>query len=122
VGVVEHQTAGREERHPNEAPGTELRGTLAVLDWHEFTCQSEAGCTNRATHIVHLHAVDQCSHPYLDSSGNIISILCAGCLSGIALEFLRQVERLKRFPDSCCLTCGAPVGKLTDIVREVSVL
>lgn len=43
----------------SQAPGNEIPHTLAALDWGGITCQSGAGCTNRASYVVHLHAVDE---------------------------------------------------------------
>jgi hypothetical protein len=136
---MEQQTTGREERHANQALGNEIPGTredldwdaiscqfirggLADLDWEVITCQSRKGCTNEATHIVHLHAVDCCNHPDLDSSGNVIDILCVGCLADVAHQAHRQAVQFDRYLDPHCLTCGAPVTKMTDIVRAVTML
>lgn len=99
-----------------------IPGNLEDLDWDVITCQSPTGCTNRATHIVHLHAVDACNHPDLDSSGNMIDILCVGCVAEVAHTAHRQAVQFDRFLDPHCLTCGAPVTKLTDIVRAVETL
>jgi hypothetical protein len=92
---------------------------LAALDWLEITCQSEAGCTNRATHIVHRHAVDQCNRPNLDPSGNVVEILCIGCVRRLKAQVLQQVDRINRCPGGYCLTCGAPVHKLSDVMRKM---
>jgi hypothetical protein len=91
---------------------------LAALDWHEMTCQCES-CTNPATHIVYRHAVDECNRPNLDPSGNIVDILCVRCLRRLKAEVLQQVDRISRCPGGYCLTCGAPVDKLSDIMRRV---
>lgn len=96
--------------------------SLEGLDWDAITCQSTSGCRNRATHIVHLHAVDGCNDPDLDSSGNVIDILCARCLAEVAHEAHRQAVQFHRYLDPFCLTCGAPVKELADIVRAVTML
>ena len=93
--------------------------TLVALDWRGVTCQSECGCTNLATHIVSLHAVDRCNHPQLDPWGNVIEILCIACLWRAEAEVLCHVSRLARRSGSSCLTCGAPVSELSDIMRDV---
>jgi hypothetical protein len=103
----------------SQAPGNEIPDTLAALDWHEITCQSEAGCANRATHVVHRHAVDKCNQPNLDPFGNTVDILCIGCVRSVKVEVLQQVDRITRCPCAYCLTCGAPVHKLSDIMRKV---
>lgn len=100
----------------------QIPATLDNLDWDVITCQSPAGCGNQATHIVHLHAVDACNHPDLDSSGDLIDILCVGCLADVAHRAHRQAVQFDRYLDPYCLTCGAPVTKLTDIVRAVEML
>ncbi|GFG63458.1 hypothetical protein MKUB_09480 [Mycobacterium kubicae] len=97
-------------------------GTLASLDWQIITCQAETGCTNRAEYIVHRHAVDKCNHPQVDPFGNVVEILCIACLWHAEAEVLVQVGRLARTSDNCCLTCGAPVAELRDIMRDVAVL
>lgn len=63
-----------------------------------------AGCTNPATHVVHVHAVDACNHPDLDSSGNMSDILCVGCVAAVAHQAHRQAVRFDRFLDPFCLT------------------
>ncbi len=95
---------------------------LAELDWHGITCESTRGCTNLATHIVHLHAVDECDNPSLDTAGNIVDIVCLDCLYGIAIKVEQHVNALAGHPEANCLTCGVPVRELTDIIREVAVL
>src|SRR5271163_3970498 len=72
-------------------PGTDIPDTLAALDWREITCQSAEGCSNLATHIVHVHMVDDCDDPNLDSCGNTVDILCAGCLRDVLFEALQHV-------------------------------
>lgn len=101
---------------PSASP---IPDALAALDWHEIACQSEVGCTNRATHIVYHHAVDECNRPNLDPSGNIVDILCIRCVRRLKAEALQQVDRISRCPGGYCLTCGAPVGKLSDIMRKM---
>lgn len=102
----------------SQVPGNKIPDTLASLDWHQLTCQSEAGCTNPATHIVHRHAVDECSNPNLDLGGNIVDILCLCCVRSLRLVVLRQVSKLTRHRGAYCLTCGAPLHELRDIIRN----
>ncbi|GAB7145400.1 hypothetical protein [Mycobacterium riyadhense] len=104
-------------------PGNEIPNTLTALDWNEITCQFGAGCTNRATHTVHLHVVDACNNPGLDPFGNSVGILCVACLRSIEARVMRQLKRLMRYGVVMhCLTCGAPVCGLTDIFRDVAAL
>ena len=102
--------------------GNGIPGTLAALDWQAITCQSETGCSNRATHIMHRHAVDECDHPHVDSFGNIVEIVCIVCLWRAEAELQVQVGQLRRSSGAYCLTCGAPVSELSDIMREVAAL
>ncbi|MBW0015646.1 hypothetical protein [Mycobacterium sp.] len=100
-------------------PQSAIPDALAALDWHMITCQSEARCTNQATHVVYRHAVDECNRPNLDPSGNIVDILCISCVRSLKAQLLQQVDRIARCPGGNCLTCGAPVHKLSDIMRRV---
>lgn len=106
----------------SQAPGNEIPHTLAALDWGGITCQSGAGCTNWASYVVHLHAVDECNDPDLDPFGNTVEILCIACLWHVEAKVLLQVGRLTRSPGAFCLTCGAPVREPTDIMRDVAAL
>lgn len=106
----------------SQTTGNEIPGTLAALDWQTITCQADTGCTNRATHIVHRHAVDGCNHPEVDPFGNIVEILCIACLWRAEAEVLVQVGQLGRTAGTYCLTCGAPVSELRDIMRDVAAL
>lgn len=106
----------------SQQTGNEIPGTLAALDWQTFTCQSESGCANRATHVVHRHAVDQCNHSHVDPFGNIVEILCIVCVWRAEAEVLLQVGQLRGSSGAYCLTCGAPVSELSDIMRDVAAL
>jgi hypothetical protein len=120
MSAVDPWPANRDgQRVSQEARANEIANTLAALDWHEITCQSAAGCGNRATHVVHRHAVDKCNQSKLDPFGNIVDILCIGCVRDVKVEVLQQVDRIARCPGAYCLTCGAPVHKLSDIMRKV---
>lgn len=103
----------------SQTAGSEVPDTLAALDWHAMTCQAATGCTNRATYIVSLHAVDKCNHPDLDPFGNIVEIVCIACLWRAEAEVLVQLGRLRRSSDAHCMTCGSPVSKISDIMRDV---
>ncbi|OBK25831.1 hypothetical protein A5634_25775 [Mycobacterium asiaticum] len=103
----------------SQTTGNGIPGTLAALDWQTITCQSDTGCNNRATHIIHRHAVDECNRPHVDPFGNIVEILCIACLWRAEAEVLVQVGQLRRTSDAYCLTCGAPVSEASDIMRDV---
>ena len=91
-------------------PQSAIPDALAALDWLEITCQSEAGCTNRATHVVYRHAVDECNRPNLDPSGNIVDILCVGCVRSLKAQLLQQVDRIARCPGGYCLDVRCAVA------------
>ncbi|ABL03952.1 hypothetical protein OSH39_22445 [Mycobacterium ulcerans] len=103
----------------SQATGNEVPGVLVALDWQTLTCQSDAGCTNRATHVVHTHALDHCNRPNLDPFGNVIDILCGDCLGRARAAALVRVNRLGRSSGAYCLTCGAPLSDPGDIIRDV---
>jgi hypothetical protein len=117
MSTVEPQPSGPAAR--DHAAGAEMSATLAALDWHDFTCQSNSGCTNRATHVVHRHAVDECDRPNADPFGNFVDILCIGCVRTVKADALQQVSRYARFPGAYCLTCGGPLNKLNHIMRRI---
>jgi hypothetical protein len=119
MSAMDPRSASRAARGVGHAPGNGIPDLLLALDWHDMTCQSEAGCANRATHVVHRHAVDRCNQPNLDPFGNIVDILCIGCVRSLKVEVLQQVDRITRCPEANCLTCGAPVQKLSDVMRKV---
>ncbi|OBJ80790.1 hypothetical protein [Mycobacterium sp. 1245852.3] len=90
---------------------------LAQLDWHDLSCQADGGCTSRATHVVHRHAVDGCNRPGADPLGNIVGIVCTCCLRDLQIEVLRQVDQIRSSPHAYCLTCGVPVRQLSHALR-----
>ena len=106
----------------NQVTGNEVPDTLSNLDWHDITCQSDLGCKNPATHIVHLHAVDECDDPDLDSSGTLIGILCIGCVQTLSMQVQQRVGWLNKHPGVYCLTCGDEVREINDVLRCVSPL
>lgn len=70
---------------------------------------------------MHVHAVGNCNDPNLDPFGNI-STSCGVCVRLVEVEVHLKVGQFARHPGTHCLTCGAPVHKLRDIVREVMAL
>lgn len=106
----------------SQTTGNEIPGALAALDWHTIGCQSEIGCTNKATYVLHRHAVDECNDSHVDPFGNIVEILCIACLWRAEAEVLVQVGQLRRSSGTYCLTCGAPMAELSDIMRDVAAL
>ena len=112
-----HSTGPQSPRR--DAQPDKITDPLAALDWHEFTCQADGGCTSHATHIVHRHAVDKCNQPGLDPFGNVVAILCVGCVDDLTTEVSRRLDRISRGPHVYCLTCGAPVNQLNYVIRKV---
>ncbi len=106
----------------NQAPSNEIPDTLVSLDWYDIKCQSDLGCSNPATHVVHVHAVDECHNPNLDPSGNLVGILCVICTDTIVRQVQQRVGWLTRHPGVFCLTCGAQVRETNDVLRNVAAL
>jgi hypothetical protein len=95
---------------------------LAAIDWHAISCQSESGSDNLATHIVHLHAVDACTHPDADPYGNRVEILCLGCLCDVQAKVMLAVGGLAGHGAALCMTCLASLRDWNDIIQRVQVL
>ena len=108
---TDHESA--QQAQPNEI--TQL---LAALDWHEITCQADGGCRNRATHVIHRHAVDKCNQGDLDAFGSVVEILCVDCVRDLKTAVAEQVDRISRGPHGFCLTCGTPVDQLSYVIRR----
>lgn len=108
---------------------------LTQLDFHTVTCQCEqhactstGGCTNTATEQIEFHAIDHCNAletvdgDTLNPFGNYVFILCHTCLQTLAHVVAEHVEHLNSWGRKTCLTCGAPVCELADVIREVKTL
>lgn len=91
---------------------------LEQLDWHDIRCQSSDGCPNQATHMVEMHVVDFCDESWVNPFGNTVGILCGRCLAEVEMDVAVHVAKLNRFGRPMCLTCGAPVAVLGDVVRD----
>jgi hypothetical protein len=78
----------------------------------------EGDCPNQATHMVEVHVVDFCDETWVNPFGNTVGILCEKCLDEVANDVAVQVMKLNRFGRPMCLTCGAPVARVGDVLRE----
>ena len=84
---------------------------LAALEHH-------GGCPHEATHIVEVHVVDFCDESWSNPFGNTTGILCDRCLAEIERDVVATVKRLNKFGRRACLTCGAPVVDVFDVLRD----
>lgn len=91
---------------------------LEYLDWQTVQCQSSEGCTRQATHIVEIHVVDFCDESWVNPFGNTVGILCGPCMDEVESDVRSHVRKLSRFGRPMCLTCGAPVVDVGDILRD----
>jgi hypothetical protein len=108
---------------------------LVAHDWHTIACQCDhydctrkGGCQNQATRHIEFHALDQCNTPVtrdgdtVNPFGNYVYILCEPCLNSLAQAVAVYVDRLNVYGRKTCMTCGAPIRELSDIIREVTPL
>ena len=98
---------------------------LEPLDWTVYACQCPvcAGkCPNRATHVVAIHALENCNGPDLDPFGNRIQIRCYECTLKLQRHVAHRLAALAMDGPLACPGCGAPVASVSDIVRSVSEL
>lgn len=101
-----------------------INDTLAELDWHTYQCQcpqhtGPRGCREPARYILHIHAINRCNQPGLDPFGNRIEIRCRACLKRFKAHVAYQLWKLNRWGPNACETCGAPITRLSDVLREV---
>jgi hypothetical protein len=97
---------------------------LSQLDWAEVQCQNlRPSCTRQATHIVEHHAIDHCNND--NPFGNVVELLCTGCLEGLRAQVEAHVSKYRRKPIRGllgCRTCGCPVTRVDDVIRSVVAL
>jgi hypothetical protein len=97
--------------------------TLPALNWSPLCgCVRHGGCTRVATHIVRVHAIGSCGQDGRDADGNRVLLRCAVCISTMRAEIARSLEELNRRFIPQCESCGAPMVRVSDVVREVEVL
>jgi hypothetical protein len=99
--------------------------TLSALDWVEYRCRCPEhpdGCGNTASYAVHIHAVDACNGEGLDPFGNRIELRCSDCTSALRAYVSTQLARInhQRAGRAHCLGCGAPLVKVSDVVRSAA--
>ena len=103
------------------APELEI---LEALDWSEIQCQCahhHKACPNRATHVVHVHALHACNEPGLQF-GNRVELRCYECLLKLQAEVHFRVKRLCQWGIGECDSRSAPVADMRDVVRDWSEL
>jgi hypothetical protein len=109
-------------RDTTKAP-TPATEALRALEWSPLCqCTRHGGCTRPATHIVRVHAIGSCGQDGRDADGNYCWLRCAVCLSQMRAEVARSLEELNRRFIPQCESCGAPMVRVSDVVRQVEVL
>lgn len=91
-----------------------------ALDWTTSGCNCPChphGCGNRATHVVEIHALHRCNEPGL-TFGNRVELRCVECLLRLQAEVHFRLKELSRWGVGECGSCGAPVTRMTDVVRD----
>ena len=99
--------------------------TLQALDWTDYRCacaHHRDGCTNRAGYVVSIHAVHHCNDAGLDPFGNRIEIRCAECVQRLHVHVRDSLARLDPWGSPPCQSCGAPITRVSDVVRSVEKL
>jgi hypothetical protein len=97
-----------------------LPAVLSALNWSPLCgCTRHGGCTRPATHIVRVHAIGSCGR---DADGNYVFLRCVTCVSQMRAEIARSLEELNRRFIPQCDSCGAPMVRVSDVVRQVEVL
>lgn len=110
-----------ESEQPMTTPNTDL---FEALDWNAYSCQCTQHrhpCPNRATHIVHIHAISACDEPGL-ADGDRVELRCAECVLRLQAELHYRLMKLNTWGLCACATCGAPVVEVGDVVRAVEEL
>jgi hypothetical protein len=98
--------------------------SLTSLDWTEYACNCPChpqGCGNRATHVVSIHALHRCNEPGL-TFGDRVEFRCVECLLRLQAEVHFRLKDINRWGIGECGTCGAPMTRMTDLVRDWSEL
>lgn len=98
---------------------------LAALDYPTpvVVCQCpQHECANVATHRVTVHHIDRCTHPSVDSHGNISDILCNRCILAAVQDTAAWLRAVARVGRSYCLTCAMPLTHVADVIRGLEPL
>jgi hypothetical protein len=95
---------------------------LDALDWHGVRCQSPLGCDRRASAVLHVHIVDDCDGEDTDADGNFVSLLCSEHAVGLQAAAAQDVLNYRRYGRTLCLTCGAPMAAVADVVQQIRTL
>jgi hypothetical protein len=91
---------------------------IAHLDWPVCQCAAEA------THRIEIHALNHCNtrRDDLNADGNHTLQLCAPCYQTLRAKVADHVVRLTQFGRPTCLSCGAPVTCVKQVIREAKKL
>jgi hypothetical protein len=75
-------------------------------------------CGRDATHIVHVHQLDDCNREELTPDGALLMLLCEPCLAAKANSLTADIAKwLPKFERVACLTCWKPVAELHDLLE-----
>lgn len=99
--------------------------TLQALDWIDYRCgcaHHPGGCGNRAGYVVSVHAIHRCNDGGLNPFGNRVEIRCGECVSRLHATVRESLSRLLPWGSPPCQSCGAPIARVSDIVRSVEKL
>jgi hypothetical protein len=111
-----------EPRDTTKAP-TPATEPLRAPEWSPLCgCVRHGGCTRPATHIVRVHAIGSCGQDGRDADGNYVFLRCVTCVSQMRAEIARSLEELNRRFIPQCESCGAPMVRVSDVVRQVEEL
>jgi hypothetical protein len=95
---------------------------LDALEWHGVRCQSPLGCDRGATAVLHVHLVDDCNDEETDVDGNFVSLLCSQHAVELQAAAAQDVLNYRRYGRTLCLTCGAPMSVVADVVQQIRTL
>ena len=94
--------------------------SIQHLDFTEYGCACPCHpCPNRATHVVHIHALHRCNDAGL-LYGDRVELRCFECVLKLCAEVRGRLKN--RWGVGMCETCGAPVADVIDVVREIEEL
>lgn len=99
---------------------TQPLDAIKHLDFHEIRCQCTQhvhACPNRATHLVHIHALNACNEPGL-SYGNRVELRCRECVLRLIAEVGYRLDKANQWGIAYCATCQAPMVTVGDVVRS----
>jgi len=78
----------------------------------------ETRCTTSAVIFITQHHVDACTADGLDELGNASGLLCRDCLTRYVQDAELLLRRRCAYGRLQCVTCGAPMSRLSGVVRD----